>query len=347
MLFSKLLYSSLFSPLLENSTKPEETNCRISQDIIKVVLYETYIPLEALVFQIGISKMSKGELKTVVGQVLNAKKLVNSRPESVSKFFNISDVNNEQGEFKDLLKFRQNLISSDKSLIFEALLKENLQMILECVDKLKNKSVKDPHIDNNYISMVDRLYDAVYDNVNVQDALDKEKNEFYRDFYPVNQRETQLAKIALSLGGTIVNLRDLLNFSNKLKSYKKEGLVREWVRIIFDSVEDLMIKTASKGFIEQKSIVEKFINESVDSESGNAAYEVRTAILKALELSQNETEEFMARQKNENMNILKTIGNIKTPQWIVKYNKQIREDMIEYLLTLQPEDKKKILNHFQ
>lgn len=345
---NSFLLSSLFTSLNDNPLQSNLSNpiasidksCNVPHDIIKVILYESYIPLEALVFEIGISKMNKSELKNVVSKVLESKKMILKNPKSISKVFNTSEKNNEPGEFKELLKFRQNLISTDQSMIFESLIKENLQMILECVETLKDKAVLDPKTDQNYMKMANRLYDAIYENVDIQEALRKEKAEFYRNFQVLSHKSKKEAKIAISLGSTVINLKDLLAFSSKLKSKNREILIREWIRLIFDSIETLSIEISSKDFIDQKSEIIKFISDST-------GYEVRTMILKALEMEDNEIEEFMIRQRKENERITDIVANIREPQWIVKYNKQIREDMVEYLLTLQPEDKKKVLNHFQ
>ena len=313
---------------------------------MKVILYESFIPIEALVFEIGTSKMSKSELRSIGKQVLEAKKLVIQNPENIAKFFNISEIHNEQGKIRDLMRMRQSLIKDDASMIFESLIKEKLQNIMECVDSLKERKVQDPNIDKNYMNMLERIYNAIYENIDIQDTIEKEKNEFYRDFKTIAPNKLKEAKVSLSLGTTLINLPDLLNFSTRLKSKNRENLIREWVKAIFDTIENLSIQINSKDFIEQKSLVEKFIKEGPDTDVSNSAYEIRTSILRALEMQQAEIDQFMDRQKRMNLKILDVIQNLREPQWIVRYNKEIKEDMIEYLLTLQPEDKKKVLNHF-
>lgn len=347
MHFPSLIFSTLFSSLLEDPVKTFESKCEISHDIVNVILYESFIPLEALIFEIGTSHMSKSETLNIVKLVLEAKKLIVQKPENVSKFFNISDINNEKGAIKDLLMKRQSLISSDKSMIFESLVKDKLHSILDCIDKLKDRIVQDPKIDKLYTAMVERIYNSIYENMDLQDIIEKEKNEFYREFKNFTPKKIKESKISLSLGSTIVNLPDLLNFSIRLKSKNRENLIREWTKGIFDSIENLLTQINSKDFIEQKSLVEKFIKEIAGSEVSNTAYEVRTSIIKALDMQPDEIDSFMTRQKKINFSILEVIQNLKTPQWIIKYNKEVKEDMIEYLLTLQPEDKKKVLSHFQ
>ena len=45
--------------------------------------------------------------------------------------------------------------------------------------------------------------------------------------------------------------------------------------------------------------------------------------------------------------MIRVVENMKTEKWIVKYNKDIVDDYVTYLLTGQEKDKKRLLNNFK
>lgn len=344
MLFSNLLFSTLLEPIkIQNQSF---NKCKIEFDLIKTTLYESFIPIDALVFVIGTTKMSRSEINTIAHDVINIKNSILKNTNNLSKVFNLSDKINEQGVVKAALNRRLSLMNKDESFILKELIQDHQSKILSCLDQFKNKSIFDPKIDQEYMKMVDRIYDAVYENLDISEVLDREKHEFYREYKQLSQSEIQRTRIALSLGSSIFYLPELVRIIGKINLKEKEKFARECANMIFDSVEKTFISMASKSFIEQKYLAKEFIKNSIEIGPSNNAFEVRSMIVRAARLSDEEIKYLGSKQSMENQRLLGGVENMKEQRWIIRYNKQIKEDFITYLLTHQPEDKKKILNHF-
>lgn len=346
MRISSLLYSALFSPISQPILKNTET-CSIKFDLVKIMLYEAYIPIDAMVFEIGTSKMNKREVRKIVNTILDVKKNILDDPMNIQKIYNLSEEIGEKGPMRVPLLKRQALIKRDESYIFKDLIKSKQEEILACVDRFKDKKLEDPKLDQEYREMMDRLYDAVYENLNIQDVINREKDELFRDYKEnIPEEEFKRARIALSLGSTIFYLPDLLKVIAKIDMVEKKKFVTDQVNIMFEEIEKLAIETASRNLVQQKALAIDFINSSTESGPSNNAFEFRDAMVRAAKLTKDEIYEISGRQSKENRRILEAVKNMKSAPWIVKYNKQIKEDMITFLLTQQSEDKKKVLNHF-
>lgn len=343
---SKLLYSALLAPISFPSFEPQDS-CSLTWDPIKSVLYESYISIDALTFLIGTSRMSKTELDTVVNGILEVKKNILLDPKNAGKVFNISESINEKGIIKTLLEKRLNLIKKDESFIFKELIKNKQDEILKCVGLLKNKKLFDPKVDKYYKAMAFRIYDAIYENLDINETINREKEELYREYdQSITKDAIKRAKIAVSLGSSIFYLPELLKLIRKVNLKDKSKFIRDWINILFEPIEKLSISVASKNFIEQKYLVKEFIKNSIETGPANNAFEARTIIINAANLEIVEIKDLSTKQNEENKKLLKIIENVKEDTWLVKYNKEIKEDMILYLMTQQPEDKKKLLNHF-
>jgi hypothetical protein len=345
---SNLLLSAFLAPISIPSFESNSETCSLIHDPLKVILYESYIPIDALTFIIGTEKMSKSEVNKVVGSILEAKQSILTNPENAAKVFNLSETINEKEAMKSLIYKRLNLIKNDKSLIFNELIRNKHDEILKCADKVKNKKLKDPGLNRRYKEMVHRIYEAIYDNLDINEVLTREKDELYRDFARgITKSEIKKARISLSLGSSIFYLPMLVNLISKINVKDKDKFIRDWANIFFDPIEKLAISTSSKNFIEQKYIVKEFIKNGIEPGPANNAFEARTIIIKAFDLDNSQIRDLSNRQNKENSKILKIVENMTEIPWIVKYNKEIKEDMITYLLTMQPSDKKKLLNHFE
>lgn len=347
MLISDILYSALLTPITSPIPKIAD-KCKINFGIVKTILYESYIPIDALVFEIGTSKMSKGEVDKVVDSILEVKAQILENQQNVAKVFNLSETINGPRSIKEALEKRQKLISKDDSFIFKELIKEMQDNILECIGEFKNKRLYDPSLDSQYRSMINRLYDAVYENQDIQEVLRREKNELfqnYRDDIP--ESEFKRTRIALSLGSSAFSLSSLVTIIPKINLKEKRKFLNEQVNVLFEGIEELAILSSSKSFVEQKALVKEYIKSNMEMGPSNSAFEFREAIINAAKLSSEEIKNLSAQQSRENMRLLEVVENMRVVPWIIKSNKEIKDDLIVYLLTQQPEDKKKVLNHFQ
>lgn len=344
MLFSNLLFSTLLEPIkIQNQSF---SKCKIEFDLIKTALYESFIPIDAFVFIIGTTKMSKSEINTIAHDVINIKNSILKNTNNLSKVFNLSDKINEQGVMKTALARRLSLMNKDESFILKELIQDHQSKILSCIDLFKNKGLSDPKIDKQYMKMVDRIYDAVYENLDINEILAREKQEFYREYKQLSQSEILRTKVALSLGSNIFYLPELVRIISRINLKEKEKFVRECANMIFDSVEKTFISMSSKSFIEQKYLAKEYVKNSIEIGPSNNAFEVRSMIVRGAKLSDEDIKYLGSKQNIENQRLIRGIENMNEQRWIIRYNKQIKEDFITYLLTNQPEDKKKILNHF-
>ena len=347
MILPTLLYSALLAPIIVPQVENTDP-CFSSNDAMKSVLYESFIPIDALVFKIGTSRMSRGEVSEIVTIILEAKKNMLLKMGNVVKVFNLSEKINEQEPMKGLLEKRQALIRSDESFIFKELIKSKQDEILKCINNLKGKTMYDPRLDKQYRQSIDRIYEAIYENLDINETIHREREELYRDFrQDISNDEFKRAKISLSLGGSIFYLPDLINTIDKINLKEKNKFIRDWINLVFDLIERLATSVASKNFIDQKYLVKEFIKSSTETGPANYAFEARSSIIKAANLNMEQIKELSAKQTTENSRLLKSIDNMRDAPWIVKYNKQIKEDLITYLMTHQPEDKKRVLNHFK
>lgn len=344
--FSKLLYSALLSPISMPHVDYTDS-CTLQYDPLKIILYEAYIPIDALAFKIGSGKMGRGEASGVVDSILEAKKSMLLNANNAAKVFNLSETINEKGPMRDLLMKRLSLIKGDESFIFKELIRDKQDEVLKCISALKGRAMYDPRLDKEYRQMASRIYEAVHENLDIQETISREREELYREYrQDIPKSEFKRTRIALSLGGSIFYLPELINLLEKINLKDKGKFVRDWVNTVFDPIEKLATSTSSKSFIEQKHLVKEFIKNSTEAGPTNNAFEARAGIIKAANLSMEQIKELSARQNAENLRLLEALKNMREVPWIIKYNKQIKEDMITYLMTRQPEDRKRVLGHF-
>ncbi|KAM0680907.1 hypothetical protein GINT2_000689 [Glugoides intestinalis] len=321
--------------------------CKINFDIVKTILYESYLPIDALVFEIGTSKMSKSEVNKIIDTVLEVKGQILQDQQNLLKVFNLSETIKGPKRIKKALEKRQKLISKDDSFILKELIKEMQDKVLECAGNFKNQRLSDPKLDNQYRSMINRVYDAIYENQDIQEVLRREKDELfqkYRDDIP--EGEFKRTRIALSLGNSVFSLSSLVRIISKINLKEKRKFLNDQINVLFEGIEELAILSSSKSFVEQKALVKEYIKSNMEMGPSNSAFEFREAIITAAKLNSEEIKKLSAQQSKENMRLLEVVENMRTSPWIIKYNKEIKEDLIVYLLTQQPEDKKKVLNHF-
>lgn len=347
MRFPSFLYSAFLTPIIPLEKEAEPT-CPSSEHMLKIILYEAYIPIDAFTFKIGINRMNKGEISDVIDHVLLMKKNILQDPNNAAKVFNLSDIINEESTVKLLLTKRRTFIKDDPSFIFKELINQQLAKIMKCIHVIKGKITNDPRLDAQYRKMIQRIHEAIYENLDIQETINREKEEFYRDIRKdITPKDYRRAKISLSLGGSIFYLPYLVKLVNGINHTDKTKFVREWVNNMFNHIEKLSIAIASKHFIEQKYLVKEFIRNSTETGPSNNAFEARTAMIKAANMTMDEIDELSGLQSAENAKLLRTIENMDEQQWLIRYNKEIREDMLVYLMTLQPVDKKRLLAHFK
>lgn len=345
MLFGKIIKSFLYDNLdsVKIETKQQNINCSIHNDMVQFLLYESYIPIDAMVFEIGVSNLSNNETEKIIKNVLKAKRILLKDPTEISKFVNFEEPTS--GNSSAILNFRNKIIEKDKSFIYKNIIMENLKEIYNCLSDNMTGSIADPGKDKEYREMILRIKEHVVENLNINKKIELERNNFYRNYIDISRMKKE--KISLNLAGTIFSPKELAKIIYRINIPNKKSVIRKWINNIFKPLEELeYIKI--KSITEQKFVIIDFIKECITQKRGNydEAIETRNIILKAAKLSQQKIEDYLKKQSLENKRILKLIENTKDDKWILKFSKQIKEDYINYLLTLQDDKKKTLLNHF-
>lgn len=355
MLLLSLLYGTVFFPLPKSMDDEHydrmQSRCEIKHDLMTMILYESLLPIDAIVFEIGISKLSTKQTNRIVDAVLTAKKHILANPRAIAKLFDMSNIQNKDRSISRILGFRHMMMQRDQSSILRRLIREHLLRIHECIREQvgvlhRNRQIFDPKRDAEFRKMILRLREAILENLDIGDMISKEKDEFYRTFRAV--KNVRKGKISLSLGGSILNPKDMLELVSKIDAKDKTKAVREWVDIILEPIEVLQMN-GMKSFVEQKFIVLDFLRECLERKTGmyDSAFEARSQIMKAAKLDDAQIQNVLLKQEHNSRSLLRLVENMREEPWIVRYNRQIKDDYVRYLLTLQKEDKDRIMAHFK
>lgn len=348
MLFKNLFKSFFITNLLDyhqiEGNGKVESICNLN--LANIILYESFIPIEALAFYIGTVNPSNSALKDVINSILISKKLILKKTEILSKFFNFEEPISEKGKLKSILQFRSNLIKNDLSYIFKEIIKENLNEIKNClIEESFSKKLEDPKLDIKYEEMIYRIKSTIKENLNVNEKIKNERLNFYREFEDVSKMKKE--KISLNLGGNFINPVDLSKIIYRVNLPDKRKVVTRWMNLLLSPIEELSVIKV-KDIVEQKFDLIEYINEVISPKTGkyDDIYELRSNIFKAAKMDAEEKQLFMQRQIKHNLNILKLVENIQSDSWIIRYSKQIKEDYINYLMSNQDVEKVKLLSNF-
>lgn len=353
MLFGKLFQSIFLSSLIDQSHKnmTDLHQCDIKYDLVSTILYESFIPLDAIVFYVGTNYPSKSELNKLIDAILISKKVLLEDATNMAKFFNLESPVNETGPIKEIIQIRNNIVKKDKSFIFKEIIKNNLFAISKCIRSQigivhQNKYLIDPKKDEEFKKTVLRLEKYISENQEINELLNKERAEFYHQSKPT--KKALKAKIALSLGGSFINLKDMVELIFRINAADKIKELREWLNIMLEPIEKLQNDNI-KGFMMQKFNIIDFLNECLDRKTGlyDSVFEIRDNILKAAKLSDTEKQKFFKRQRRKTESLIKIIKNIKKEQVLIKYSRQIKEDYTDFLITGQIQEKDKLMKNFK
>lgn len=368
MKWTTMLYAALF-PSSENEVRPAMHHMAKREDVVfapslgQYILYEAYFPIDAVVFLIGAYSPTDKELAFVVSRVLRAKSLVLTDKDAIGSFENLSSIVKSTGEVGKLLKVRNDIVAEDESFIIQNYIKKTQADIFSRLETRRNQTKMDPADkgtgesllddrlgrDHEYKEMIHRLKYVIYENRNISKALRREKEEFYRRYRSLSKSEILRTKISLSLGGPVISTPSLPGLINGINMPNKEIKVREWVYNIMALVEDLELKTRTKSTFEAKAIIKEFLEDCLRRKNGDydSVFEMRSKILQLALGTKEKMDLENWRQEKYIKDTIGVIENIRSDGWLIKYNKDIAEAYITYLLTGQQDDKNRLLNHFK
>lgn len=378
----EFLWSALApQSLLEQvSSKGSRMNIpeRIPYDINQYALYEAYLPLEAIIFYIGAFAPSDRAVNSIVANVLKAKKQLEKSSSSLLLLQNFSKTISSPGEIGALIKLRNQLLSGDKSYIMEGQTRRNIARILKRLrkteedgsnegssnnsssnsgdsagdsnngDKIRIAEFEPCDQDSEYKLMIKRLREAVYENENIGKAMAEERREFYRKREERTPEEILKAKVSISLGGFLIRPNSLFRLIRLIRVDNKEVRVRGWMHQIMSAVEDLELKTGTKTAFKKKLMIRELLQGLLDGKnrSLDQVLEARSEILQLALRERKAIEKENMEQEQYIRNLIRVIENMREEQWIVRYNKDIADDYVKFLLSGLPSYKRDLLSHF-
>ncbi|KAI5148567.1 hypothetical protein ENBRE01_0405 [Enteropsectra breve] len=363
MIFSKLLRLALFPP----DTQQPPARAPSSEVLNLRILYEGLLPLEALVFYMGIFSPSKREVESIIELVFKAKNILLSNKQSFSQLYNYSKYASSD-PISSTVGIRNKLMERDESGIIKYYIQSNFAELAEHLEdshnasegpsniELGEKKLKRVEKDEEYKAMILRLRDDIYYKRNILSKIAAERGEFYREYSDIDPNTVRKTLISISLGGVFFNPARLAAIVSRINLANKDTRVKEWVRKILAPVEELELKTQTKDFYEGKQILLDFIKKAMERKSGefDDIYEIRSEILKRAyghDAYDSDMQHILQDKENiehlEYLNgLLSVVENIRNSKYLVKYSKDIRDKYVVYLLTGQDEDKIKLLAYF-
>ncbi|KAL6122537.1 hypothetical protein NUSPORA_00386 [Nucleospora cyclopteri] len=349
------VFSLLFNPL-PNSLylKSKDKSIKIGPssetvyDIQKMIPYESYMPIEAIVFYIAAYNPSKSYVNKIIQNVIEAKKSILSNETYLDFYLNIDD-NDTENDIKSILKLRNDIIKEDTSNIFRGLLIKNNNKL-----KLKRKSFTGINVDlgenrdKMYKEMIYRLRKGITDKDNMVQKIGNEKNEFYRDFLPVEDSERYKLALSLSLGSFVIRLPALFDMIQKINIPKKSLAIRRWISELMSIVQELEMQIERKSLVDQKMITKEFLLGCIQRKNSkfDKIFEVRSEIMDLALFNFSDLIEENIAQEKEIKNMIEVADNITTGKIPIKYNRDITEKYIQYLISTNEKDKNKLLNEF-
>ena len=344
--FSKLFFSLNETEHHEQIKYFKSPAIKTNFNIEKEVLYESYIPIEAIVFYMGAYHTNDGEVNEIVKNVLEAKKLLVADRNMLTYFLNTNEENIENSA-KGILKFRNKMVKKDKSVIFKNLIIKKQMNLMERYKEEMN--ILDPEIDDQYKEMILRLKSDITNGENIVTKIQVEKENFYKNYLNVSDDDKFMLMMELSLGGFIVRLPSLYQNISKINIQKKSEAVRKWIQEFMKIVEDLELRTRNKPLIDQKLIILEFLKGCLYRKDSkfDKIFEMRSEIL---DLSLETFGSYMdenVKQEEEIKKMMIMVENIRTGIINIKYSKDITEKYINYLISGMEKDKEKLLKEFE
>ncbi|KAI4292309.1 hypothetical protein PAPHI01_1583 [Pancytospora philotis] len=323
-------------------------------------LYEFMLPIDAILFLAGAYRLSKSEREYIVSMVLQAKASLLKDPSQLELLSNYSTVQRGPAALSKLLHSRYTILSTDDSAIGLQMLKGAQRRILArlqgqdaspAAEQLRKSIAAAPEITNRdaeYRDMIKRLLRLMYEDGPLNRVLEYEKEEFYRIFRDIRPDEVARLRNELSLGSAVVNTTELPQLVASISGRNKEELVRKWVERLMGLVEALELRIRTKPLIEAKRLARRFLQNCLQpgTEEFDTAYALRSELF-GLAGVDDHTAEYKNWQQDRHVKaMIGVLENIRETDWLVKYNRDIKDDYNAFLLTGLESDKRKLLQNF-
>ncbi|KCZ80629.1 hypothetical protein H312_01955 [Anncaliia algerae PRA339] len=369
---NKLLggFSNELSTLNEKNPIKINEESNIKEEKIEKLLYESFIPLESLLFLIEVNSLNDDSTKYLIEHtVIPMKNYILSYKGS------IQDALREFGAFgpkiivkdkglKLSLELRNSYFESDISQIAKTLYKVKNENVNVGEIDLKNFKEKYRNLDNKYIKMVLALRKSIVESDNLVSALKRERKEFIKSFAEKREftkEEILEIKIHLNLAGSIFAPDLLLKIVGQIMLQNKMEFIQKNVSKMIKPIEELceMIKHMSR--VSKKDEIIKFLkaclvrNDWIFKDLLDDAFKARSRILESFLLPEKEEiviEKEKALDKYQENVIKELIRNIEDlPENIfdkfLVINAEIQKDYLNLLISGQKQEEENLKKKFE
>jgi hypothetical protein len=276
---------NLRSPRAGEPNQPDNTYIAVPDNLNREVLYESFIPVDALIFILETSSLSRSAYEDLIRKtVIEVKGLL------CADFANFHLLDNyalkpetRNRRLRAALETRNKYLENDKSLIAKGLVMEKYRQLAERVRNTEFVPKRDS--DERYSQMMERLYDVMYADDGIYVAIQREKREFYRDNADVMPKEALDARTSLSLGGSVFMPGLLAAVLKSLNVAGKAEMIARALGDILAPIEELHSLAMHKSCTERRDLILSFLNSclyrrtDVFKEKIDRGYETRSRIL--------------------------------------------------------------------
>lgn len=340
----------------------------LSDQSIQTLLYESFLPLNSLLFLIEINNLTVDQTKYFIEHtIIPAKnyllKYEGNLQDALREFrtFGPKIVVKDKG-LKMPLEYRNSYLEADTSQIAKTLYNMEKEVLVDKIDLQKYKA-DSKNLDKKFIKMVLSLRKNIVESDNLVSAIKREKKEFIKNFADkrvFSDEELFDLKMKLSLGGSVFAPNLLLQISNLLLMKDKSDFIEKNVIKIFKPLEELseLIKHMSR--VSKKDEILKFLTACLKRDDWvfkdilDEAFKARSTILETY--FSNEKEEVLidkerALDKLQEENIQQMIKDIedlpenKFDKFLV-VNGEIQKRYVNFLVSGQKEEEEKLKKYF-
>jgi hypothetical protein len=350
--------SSLKSSRAGEPNQPDDVHVAIPDNPNKEILYESFIPVDAIIFISEMNSLSKGVYDDLINKtVMEAKDLLLSDPANFHAFDNYATkVTGENKRLKGALELRNRYLNADKSLIARGLVMEEHKKLRGHIEETE-LGLKREDSDEKYRRMMDRLYGAKYADDGVYMAIQRERREFYRSRVNIAPDEAQDARISLSLGGPIFVPGLLAAVLRSLNIGNKTEMVTSALRDILAPVEELHLLLMHRSCTERKDLILSFLasclhrRTDVFKEKIDRGYETRSKMLGLYLRNDGSAADKLKLldelQEKEIKRLIVLYENMDDRHLFIRLNRAIIEAYARWLDDGQRESEKKLREFFK
>lgn len=329
----RMLVSALVGTIPNNRVQQRHVDVSaVPANLNREMLYESFMPINALVFISETTKLSRDTLVDFARKtVLAVKSLLLEDPECFSQFDNYqSKVRVDDERLQSALEARNKYLDADHSMIARGMVQDKYKL-LKARGGLSRLYYEDE--DQKYLEMLERLMHAKYESDGISRAVQREKTEFYGEKAYIPQSAVLDARVSLSLGGSIFMPGLLATVAKNLGLPNKEEQVGNALGKVLAPVEELLSRMHLKSFTEKKTLVLDFLQgclrrkDGVFKEKIDRGFEERSKLLQIYfkndPKAQSRLRELDRLQEEEINRLIAIFRNIREEDLVLRLDKPV------------------------